>query len=317
MNKDIVIGVLAYNVDPYIEDIVKDLSPLGLDFLIINDCSTDETQSKLLNLQEKFNFKLINNEKNMGAGKSTKILIKHAFDNGYKFFIKVDGDGQFEFSDIQKIINLYNDSEYDFIKSNRFWEGGIIGKIPKKRLFGNLFATMLLQLTTGTNKIYDPLNGLFGVNTKVIKHLNKNYPVRYGYPFYISVVAIINSYKTYQINNTVIYGDQKSKLNPFKVLFTLLKLFVFFYFKKIKIKKNIGNYQRSAFFDLLFLFSLIINLYLLIQIILVINFYTPSFLNPRTLLFLFLIFTFLSMFLFTISFREEKMIRNTYISCEK
>ena len=92
-------------------------------------------QSKLLNLQEKFNFKLINNEKNMGAGKSTKILIKHAFDNGYKFFIKVDGDGQFEFSDIQKIINLYNESEYDFIKSNRFWEGGIIGKIPKKRLF--------------------------------------------------------------------------------------------------------------------------------------------------------------------------------------
>ena len=52
MNKDIVIGVLAYNVDPYIEDIVKDLSPLGLDFLIINDCSTDDTQSKLLNLQE-------------------------------------------------------------------------------------------------------------------------------------------------------------------------------------------------------------------------------------------------------------------------
>ena len=316
MNKDIMIGVLAYNVSSYIEDISEDISSLGIDFVIINDCSTDDTYSKLVNLKEKYNFGIINNDKNMGAGESTKILIRNAFENGYKFFIKVDGDGQFKLSDINKIINLYNKSNYDFIKSNRFWSGGIEGKF-QKRLFGNLFATMLLQLSTGTSKIYDPLNGLFGIKTDIIQHLNKNYPVRYGYPFYITVVAIINHYKTYQVNNTITYGDQKSKLNPLVVLVTLLKLFIFFYLKKINMKKNIGNLQKSAFFDILFLISFFINLYLFVQIILVVNLNIYSLLNPRSLLFLSLIFIFTSLLLFTISFREEKSIRNTYIECER
>ena len=90
----------------YIEDISEDISSLGIDFVIINDCSTDDTYSKLVNLKEKYNFGIINNDKNMGAGESTKILIRNAFENGYKFFIKVDGDGQFKLSDINKIINL-------------------------------------------------------------------------------------------------------------------------------------------------------------------------------------------------------------------
>jgi len=316
MNKDIVIGILAYNVSSYIEKITKDMSTLGIDLLIINDSSTDDTYVKLQQLQKKYNFHIINNLKNVGAGESTRILIKHANDKGYKFFIKVDGDGQFDIKDVKKIIKIYNNSEYDFIKSNRFWEAGIIGRIPKKRLFGNLFATMLLQLTTGTNKIYDPLNGLFGISTNITTHLKKNYPVRYGYPFYISVVAIINSYKTYQINNTITYGNQESKLNPLKVLYTLLKLFIYFYIKKISIKKKFGAYQRSAFFDIMFLSSLSISLYLIFQIIIVLNFNSPSLINPRTLLFLFLIFIFINILMFTISFREEKSIRNLYIHCE-
>ena len=38
-------------------------------------------------------------------------------------------------------------------------DNGIEGNIPKKLYFGNLIATMLLQFKTGTNKLYDALNG--------------------------------------------------------------------------------------------------------------------------------------------------------------
>ena len=40
------------------------------------------------------------------------------------------------------------------------------GKIPRRRYFGNLFATIMLQFISGTNKLYDPLNGLFGINVR-------------------------------------------------------------------------------------------------------------------------------------------------------
>ena len=317
MNNQIAIGILAYNVAEYIEDVISDVQDLNLSIFVIDDSSSDGTSKLLENLKNEYNFKLLKNNKNYGAGYSTKVIIENALNDGFEFLIKVDGDGQFEKNDIKKIAALYSENNYKFIKSNRFWSGGIKGKIPKKRLFGNLFATILLQIVTGTNKLYDPLNGLFGVSTEIVKDLDKKYPNRYGYPFYITAVSVTNELKTFQINNVVKYENQKSNLSPVKVLAILLRLSVFFYFKKIKIKKSIGIYQRSAFLDLSFLTSFFITLYLIIQIIYIVNFAEYSLIAPRTILIILFLKFLLNLVIFVLSFKEEKAIRNVYIDCER
>lgn len=317
MNNQIAIGILAYNVAEYIEDVLSEVQDLNLTIFVIDDSSSDGTSELLEDLKNKYNFKLQKNTKNYGAGYSTKALIENASNDGFKFLIKVDGDGQFEINDIKKIAELYSENNYKFIKSNRFWTGGIKGKIPKKRLFGNLFATILLQIVTGTNKLYDPLNGLFGVSTEITKDLDKNYPNRYGYPFYITAVSVMNELETFQINNVVKYENQKSNLNPLKVLAILLRLSIFFYFKKIKIKKSIGIYQRSAFLDLSFLTSFFITLYLIIQTIYIVNFAEYSLIAPRTILIILFLNLLLNLLIFVLSFKEEKAIRNVYIDCER
>jgi len=317
MNNQIAIGVLAYNVSEYIENVISDLQDLKLNIFVIDDSSSDGTSELLENLKKKYNFKLKKNIKNYGAGYSTKALIENALNDGFKFLIKVDGDGQFEKNDIKKIAELYSENNYKFIKSNRFWSGGIKGKMPKKRLFGNLFATILLQIVTGTNKLYDPLNGLFGVSTEIAKDLEKNYPKRYGYPFYITAVSVMNEFKTFQINNVVKYEDQKSNLSPIKVLAILLRLSLFFYFKKIKLKKSIGIYQRSAFLDLSFLTSFFITLYLIIQTVYIVNFAEYSLIAPRTILIILFLNLLFNLVIFVLSFKEEKAIRNAYIDCER
>ena len=45
MSKDIVIGVLAYNVEDYITSVVDELIELNLPIYIIDDCSTDDSAS--------------------------------------------------------------------------------------------------------------------------------------------------------------------------------------------------------------------------------------------------------------------------------
>lgn len=318
MKKSIALGVLAYNVSEFIEDVVKDLSSLNEPIYILNDGSSDDTLVKIENLKNDYNnVFIVSNSKNQGAGYSTKKLILKAFNDGYDFLIKIDGDGQFLHSDIKKIINIYKNGDYQFIKSNRFWHQGIVGKIPKKRLFGNLFATMLLQIVSGTNKLFDPLNGLFGISTDISSELNKFYPKRYGYPFYITVIAVINELKTFQINNVVKYENQKSSLNPLIVLLTLMRLFFYFYIKKIKIKKFIGIYQRSAFLDKTFIFVLITNILLILSILYLIYFSVGSIIAPRTLLFIFIFNFMFNVVIFILSFKEEKSIRNTYIDSER
>ena len=74
-----------------------------------------------------------------------------------------------------------------FIKCDRFWEGGIQGKIPFIRYLGNALASFLIKLSTGNWKLNDPLNGLFFISKKI----TSNFEViklfkRYGYPFYLT-----------------------------------------------------------------------------------------------------------------------------------
>ena len=317
MNKSIALGVLAFNEEAHILDVLTELKLFKLKIYVINDASTDNTNLEI----NKFNYdnlEVITNSKNKGAGVSTKILLNKAKDDGYDFLVKIDGDGQFSASDIEKIINIYTKKKYKFIKSNRFWESGIDGSIPIIRYLGNLIATLFLQISTGTNKIYDPLNGLFGISLEITKYLNdKSYPKRYGYPYFLTISAIINNFKTYQINNVVKYRDETSNLNSIKMLFTILKLSILFYFKKLIIKLKVGRYQKSAFYDILFIIFLLISILLVFTLIFISFYAENSIISTVNMLILTLFFSFCTVLFFSISFREEMKIRNEYIDIDK
>jgi len=313
----VVIGILAYNVEDYIEKVFLNLKNLNIPIIIIDDASTDSTKSIIKKYQDDINLYILENLKNLGAGASTKLLLQKAKNLDFNFLIKIDGDGQFKNEDVQKIINLYHQHDYDFIKSNRFWEYGIEGDIPRKRFFGNLLATVFFQFSCGTNKLFDPLNGLFGVKIKILNFLDsKRYPNRYGYPFFISVTAVINKFKTNQINNTVIYDKQPSNLKAFKMLFLLIKLTIFFYFKKIYIKQNLGEYQKSAFLDKLFIFQILVSIFNSGILFLDIYYLEITFLKTSTLLFLLIFNLVVSIILFVSSFSQENELRNKYINNE-
>ena len=107
MENKIVIGVLAYNEEKFITKVMSELSSLNLPLLVIDDCSTDKTSSKLENLNIN-NMAILTNHKNLGAGGSTKALLKKAEQEGFSFLIKVDGDDQFLIDDVVKTMILLN-----------------------------------------------------------------------------------------------------------------------------------------------------------------------------------------------------------------
>ena len=319
MVKKIAIGILAYNEESHIESVINEILTLKKDVYVLNDSSTDETMNILERMNISKKFTIINNLKNEGAGNSTLKLIETIKNDGFEFVIKVDGDNQFKLEDVNKIIKLHEDNDYDFIKSNRFWEKGIEGKIPRSRYFGNLFATIMLQFISGTNKLFDPLNGLFGINVKVLNYINKKvYPKRYGYPFYFSGLSAISFFKVFQINNVVTYGSEKSNLSSIRMFFTLIRLTIHFLILKIKNKMLIGKYKRSAFLDSVFLFFLILNFIIFLRFVLIftsIQIFNSSFIGSWALILL--LISFFTVFLFIESFKEEKAIRSDYINNEE
>lgn len=101
----------CYNLEDYIENCLVSLvnqSYENLELIVVNDCSTDNSLSIIKKIADKDSrIKIINNEINLGAGKSRKIGIEAA--NG-DYIMLVDGDDW--------ITSNYLKTLYDSAKKN-------------------------------------------------------------------------------------------------------------------------------------------------------------------------------------------------------
>ena len=246
--------ILSYNEGATIEKVLQKYCG-NFDYLIvIDDNSKDETQNIINNLD----FEIIyhKNSKNLGAGKSFEIGLDIFNNLESNSLVKIDGDDQFDKKDVINISKIGTSQGFDFIKCDRFWEGGIQGNIPFIRYFGNALASFLVKLATGNWKINDPLNGLFFISKKVASNfkLTKLF-YRYGYPFFlITYVINLSKYKNLNIgqySNIVTYGNEKSSLKASRMFFKLIYFTLKSYYSKIKIKMRFSNYQFSALIDII------------------------------------------------------------------
>ena len=93
--------ILAYNEESFIEEVVKKYNHYFASLIVVNDCSTDNTSTILSDLSESNkNIVIINNQKNVGAGKSMFNGVEYFLESESDYLIKIDGDDQFIEKDI-------------------------------------------------------------------------------------------------------------------------------------------------------------------------------------------------------------------------
>jgi glycosyltransferase involved in cell wall biosynthesis len=256
--------VLAYNEEENISEVILSLKDEFDDIIVVNDSSQDSTESLLKKLSlNSSKIKILTNSKNLGAGKSFEVGVKAFLESSSSYLVKIDGDGQFNKKDVLNIKKLLNESNFDFIKCDRFWEKGIEGKIPLIRYFGNAFASLLLKFSTGNWMLNDPLNGLMGFSKESLIELSipKKFN-RYGYPFYVTTsifyISFLKKLNIGQYRNIVKYSNEKSNLNALTMFFKLVSFTITNFFSKISRKLSNSKLQISAIIDIFasFIFSL-------------------------------------------------------------
>ena len=304
--------VLAYNEEKEIASVIENYKDSFEEVLIVNDCSIDETGNILEKIKSiNDNITIINNEKNLGAGKSLLQAIEYFKDSSHEYLIKIDGDNQFRKKDVLETKELLKSNKYDFIKGDRFWINGIDGQIPLIRYVGNTLASFLIKFSTGNWKLNDPLNGLFGFSKVSLKNFYlPSLFNRYGYPFYLNIFyskqSLVENSRLLQIENQISYGSEKSSLKPFVLFFKLIYFSLISYFKKIFLKIKYSNLQMAALLDIFFVGSFIFSIYAFIKFYLI-RFYSIS--GPQyTWLGLSVFFIFIGMTSFITSQKIESKI---------
>ena len=109
------------SINNVIEEIFLTLKQYENNFelIVVNDGSTDKTIYKIELLKKMYKIKLINNNVNKGQSFS---IFQGIIVSKYNTIITLDGDGQNDPNDIEKLLNIYTANQY-----------GLVGGIRKKR----------------------------------------------------------------------------------------------------------------------------------------------------------------------------------------
>jgi len=164
--KETVAVIPAFNEEKHIYDIVKKLKGIGLEVVVIDDCSHDETASKALSA----GASVIRHISNMGYGAALQTGYKYAAMNGYSYLVQLDGDGQHEPDCAGSLLEPVIAKEADLCIGSRFMGRGKYTP-TFLRSFGMMFFRLMLKALTG-KWVSDPTSGFQAMNRKVFSYLS-------------------------------------------------------------------------------------------------------------------------------------------------
>lgn len=212
----------AYNESANIENTVKDIvnNAPDFDYVIINDCSTDNT----LEICERNGFNVVNLPLNLGIGGAVQTGYRYAYNNGYDIAVQVDGDGQHDPAFLTKMAEVMVAEKADMLIGSRFLEKEGFQSSRVRRM-GITYFTWLIKLFT-RKKITDPTSGLRMINSDIIEIFAESYPRDYPEPE--SVVHVIRLGKNVREIPVIMRERQggKSSIRFFSSIYYMIKVTV-------------------------------------------------------------------------------------------
>lgn len=224
----------AYNEEKSILKTINSLENVKhqIDYIIINDGSTDQT--KEVCISNNLNFLDLPN--NLGIGGAVQTGYKYALIHNYDISIQFDGDGQHDASYIDSLIEEIEKGA-DMAIGSRYIKELSEFKSTFLRRLGKNFLSFMIKLVT-KEKIYDPTSGFRATNKKIIKIFADHYPTDYPEPDTI-VEILKKGYKIKEIPvkmNARLSG--KSSINAFKSIYYMIKVSASIILTGIKTKKE-------------------------------------------------------------------------------
>lgn len=178
--------VPAYNEEKNIHNVVTSIknNNIHADIIVINDGSKDNTYLEA----KKAGAEVINLNENLGIGGAVQTGYIYALKKDYDVAVQIDGDGQHDPKELEKLIEQMEENHFDMIIGSRFVEK--TNYIPNIfRAVGIKYFSKLVSILC-KNNYYDTTSGYRIINQKGIRLFAKYYPKDYP-----EVETIVYAYK--------------------------------------------------------------------------------------------------------------------------
>lgn len=167
--------VPALNEEGAIASVVRSIQEQmpGTPVLVIDDCSRDATILKA----RAAGAEVLSLAHHLGLGGCVQAGYMLAYDLGFEFVIRVDGDGQHDARDIPPIFAKLKTSGCEMVIGSRFLKGGEVETGFVRGLGIRFFRLVLRPILS--RPVSDPTSGFVGVNRRALAVFSRSFPLEY------------------------------------------------------------------------------------------------------------------------------------------
>jgi len=195
----------SFNEAKTIAGIVTEVLRQGLDCVVIDDGSKDDTAGEAKNS----GAVVFKNQKNEGKGASLSLGFYYALNNGYDAVITMDGDGQHLPEEIPSFLQRAEDSSAGIVVGNRMTRRR---NMPFVRVLTNKLMSFLISRICKQH-IPDSQCGFRLIGKEVLSRLELK-TCRYEAETEILISAARSGFKIESVPIRSIYSGEKSQINP-------------------------------------------------------------------------------------------------------
>lgn len=223
-NREIIVGIPAYNEETTIYDVVTDVTEYADIVIVVDDGSDDDTAEIARNA----GAIVVEHESNGGYGKALKTLFSEANDRNADSLVVIDADGQHDAADIPRLCEQLN-NEFDIVIGSRFTNDGKTNA-PIYRRIGLTVVNMLTNISMGvirpSSMVQDTQSGFRAYSEDVLQTLATDDDIgdRMNASTDILYHAHQHDYEIEEVGTTIKYdGEAKSTRHPLSHGFMLVQ----------------------------------------------------------------------------------------------
>ena len=175
MSEKILLLIPAYNEGASIFRVVTEVREvLGvIDILVIDDCSGDDTSNEAL----RAGARLLPVPHHLGLGGCVQAGYRLAYELGYDYVVRIDGDGQMDPRDVPRILDALRTSGCQMVIGSRFSTSGARFTSFIRGMGIRFFRLVLRPILD--KPVGDPTSGFVGVNREALAVFSRSFPLEY------------------------------------------------------------------------------------------------------------------------------------------
>ena len=230
---NILVLVPCYNEEENIVATIERLKATcpGVDFLVINDCSTDSSPALLKN----HGYPYLDLPINLGIGGGVQCGYQYARDNGYDVAVQMDGDGQHDPRYLFHVVDPVLQGQYDMCIGSRFIQKEGFQTSFMRRV-GIRFLSGLIRLLCG-KQVLDVTSGFRAANSRMIEYFSRHYASDYPEPEAI-LSASLSGFRVGEV--PVVMQERQggmSSISTFKSAYYMIKVSLALIIDRFSIRK--------------------------------------------------------------------------------